>query len=539
MERPSAPKAIGGEVLPPGAEPLQADDPPEIDGHRLVARLAAGGTSIVYLAHDPGGEHVALKTTRATDQTQARRWLRTEASCARRLPPFCTAALRSDGTDHTPPYLVSEYIEGPSLAQYVDGLGPLDAEQLMALAVALGRAIAAVHGAGLIHCDLKPTNVLLASNGPRIIDFSIAQEAPVSGRPGELGTVPYSPGWVAPERADGFPASPASDVFGWGRLVMYAATGLSPADGDGGRWSVAGEEELAALSEPVRGLVEAALAVNPADRPSTGEIAARLGGGTDKAVDQARPVAPLAAERDVPARPAEPPVDAPTAPMSAVEPDLFADLGGAAEPGAALPRRRPGQTFTTAAQDEGGYPEAPAVSPPPAARRPQAQEPRPRRVEYSSDGMIARSRPAPRRRPRRLRAVAMVTAPAAVVAVIATVIAMAATGTKNEPAGPSSAVRPGQAPVDSEAPSPPAPVVPGRRSSGPRHGAADPRHTPSPSPTPGARRHTGATPPRSGGGSHKPAPPHSSSPPPASHTPTPTPTPTPTGTGPAQGGTAG
>ncbi|MFB9840361.1 serine/threonine-protein kinase, partial [Actinoallomurus acaciae] len=292
MERPSAPKTIGGEVLPPGAEPLDVDDPAEIDGHRLRARLPSDGASIVYLAYDAVGKHVAVKTTRAPDQAQARRGLRMEASCARRLPPFCTVALLADGTDHAPPYLVSEYVEGPSLAQYVEALGPLDAEQLMALAVALGRAIAAVHGAGLIHCDLRPANVLLAANGPRIIGFSLAQEAPVSGRPADLGTVPYEPGWVAPERVDGFPAGPASDIFGWGCLVGYAATGRSPYAGDGGngRWSVAGEETLAALDEPIHGLVEAALAVNPADRPSTGEIASRLG----RTAEKPRPVSPPA-----------------------------------------------------------------------------------------------------------------------------------------------------------------------------------------------------------------------------------------------------
>ena len=109
MERPSAPgqadEAPGGETLPPGAEPLRSGDPAAIDGQRLTARLASGGTSTVYLARDPEGRRVAVKTTRAlkADQTQARRWLQTEAACSRRLPPFCTAPLLVDGSDHSPP----------------------------------------------------------------------------------------------------------------------------------------------------------------------------------------------------------------------------------------------------------------------------------------------------------------------------------------------------------------------------------------------------------------------------------------------------
>ncbi|WP_345464029.1 serine/threonine-protein kinase [Actinoallomurus oryzae] len=566
MDRPSAPKTIGGEVLPPGAEPLEAGDPAEIGGHRLTARLSTDGTSIAYLASGADGGHVVVKTTRAPDQTQARRDLRIEASCARRLPPFCTVALLTDGTDHTPPYLVREYIEGPSLAQYVETLGPLDAEQLMALAVALGRAIAAVHGAGLIHCDLRPANILLAANGPRIIGFSIAQEAPVSGRPAELGTVPYEPGWVAPERVDGFPAGPASDIFGWGCLIGYAATGHSPYDGNGGdgRWSVAGEENLAALDEPIRGLVEAALAVNPADRPSTGEIASRLGGTAEKP----RPISPPA-QRALPARPVESSVDAPTAPMSIVAPEILAELTGEAPPAPSappaarepvpdLPRRRPHHVpeavgtdaFPTSATDalatealataltteslaasglqDDGHDDAPVASSPHPAGSSLRNEAPPRRVDYSS-GTAGRPRREPERRPRRLRAVAMVAAPAALVAVLATVIAMVATGAKDQPAGPSSAVRPGQGPADSGAPTPPAPDAPGRRSYRPRHAAAAP--APSGSPTPTRRRPTATSsaPSRPSGG-HKPGSPHPSSPPPKSHTPTPTPTPTPTET---------
>jgi serine/threonine protein kinase len=262
---------------------LEPDDPATIGGHRLAGRLASGGLGVTYLARDDRGGRVAVKTTHArkAEQSQARRRLRTEAACARRLPSSCTAHLLVDGTDQQPPYLISEYVEGPSLEQIVDDRGPLEPEQVRALAVAVARVLAAIHGAGLIHCDLKPANVLLATDGPRVMGFDIAQEVPAPGEPAEIGAVARSPEWMAPERLTGGPASLASDVFGWGCLVSYAATGRSPfgeadADEPGGR-TITQPPELNALDEPLRSLVEAALANNPADRPAAGDLVSRLG----------------------------------------------------------------------------------------------------------------------------------------------------------------------------------------------------------------------------------------------------------------------
>jgi serine/threonine protein kinase len=614
VERTSAPKALGGEVLPPGAEPLQADDPAVIDGRRLTGRLASGGTSVVYLARDPGGEHVVVKTTRMrkADQAQARRWLRTEAACVRRLPAFCTAPLLVDGSDESPPYLIREYVEGPSLAQFVEGLGPLEPDQLGALAIALARALTAVHGAGLVHCDLDPANVLLAANGPRLIDFSIAQEAPISGRPAEVGTVPYNPGWVSPERLRGHPAGPASDVFGWGCLLGYAATGRSPFDdedtGDE-RWSVARTADLDALKEPVRGLVEGALAADPADRPSAAELVAGLDGTAGREMTAQRSL-PRRENRDVPPRPAASSVDAPTAPMPALtsEPSRPASVfdpepaheapprhaAYAAEAEQAPQALSPGTAYEPAPGGEApprhaAYaaeavpapqalspgaafePEPEGEAPPHRAEYPgeteQADElvpwqqaeppPVPRRVEYASEAATAAaSAPPPRRRveyaaetsgarsraewddesgrrPRRLRTVAMVTAPAAMVAVLATVIAMAATGNgRTTQVEPGSAVSPGQGPVDSQAP-----VDPGHHSYGPRPASASSARDGSGTPSAGRHRHTRRTnrpgaPSRPGGGGHSPGAPHPSSPKPTpTHSPTPSPTPTPTGTG--------
>jgi serine/threonine protein kinase len=564
VERTSAQKVLAEEFLPPGAQPLQADDPEVIGGHRLTARLASGGTSIIYLARDPAGGPVVVKTTGAPDETQARRRLRTEAASIRRLPTFCTARLLADGTDHSPPYLISEYIKGPSLTQFVEDMGPLVSEQLAAVAFALARALAAIHGAGLIHCDLRPDNILLSADGPQVIDFSIAQETPIAGRPADIGTVPYSPGWVAPERLDGYPAGPASDVFGWGCLVGYAATGRSPFDddvtGEPGRWSVARASALASLEQPLRGLVEAALAVDPADRPTTGEITTRLGdadGGAEEPDSHRR-------RTDVPPRPSAPSLDPPTAPMPTIErePDPAAaglpevlppatvqalresgalpmiDL--ADDPAGEIDEIVPWQpTEPVVASDMGPrrVDDSPAVVRRPAEADPGAGAP-PRRVEYSA--VLAGSRlhteedAGSTRRSRRLRTVVMISASVALVAVLATVIVMAGSEPREgQPAGNGGAVVPAQPPVDSPAPA----VVPHRRSHRARSrstsGAGADAVIPSPA---RSRRHDG-NPPRTPTHSSHSRPPGStpvSSPTPTpTHTPSPTPTPTATGTVPA------
>ncbi|MCW2944184.1 MAG: hypothetical protein JWR24_901 [Actinoallomurus sp.] len=283
METTPAPKALGGEVLPLDAQPLEPEDPAAIGGHRLAGRLTSGGMDIVYLARDRRGGLVSVKTTRThkAEQAQVRRRLRAEATCARRLPPFCTVPLLVDGSDHSPPYLISEYVEGPSLEQFVDEMGPLKPKQSKALAGALARALAAIHDTGLAHCDLKPANVLLAADGPRIMDFGIVQEVPDSDGLAHIGAVTDGSGWTAPERLTGGLAGLPSDVFGWGCLIRYAATGRSPsgeADADElDRPMITQRPEANALDEPVRSLVAAALAKDPADRPTAGDLVSRLG----------------------------------------------------------------------------------------------------------------------------------------------------------------------------------------------------------------------------------------------------------------------
>jgi hypothetical protein len=273
----SAQKALGGRVLPFDAHPLQPDDPPVIGGHRLTGRLSSDGTNVVYLARDGAGGLVVLTTTTAQrgDEAQVRRRLRAEAACARRLPPQCTVRLLADGSDQSPPFLVSEYLEGPTLEQFVNDVGPLSSEQITALAAGLADALASVHDAGLVHRDLRPATIMLAADGPRIIGFGMAQQTAHSEPSSDIGAATYTPGFTAPERRDGGLADRRSDVFAWGCLVGYAANGHSPIAAEDHRYPTR-SSDLSAVPEPLRTLVAGALAPDPAARPTARELAARL-----------------------------------------------------------------------------------------------------------------------------------------------------------------------------------------------------------------------------------------------------------------------
>jgi len=273
VKTPAILQAFQNEFLPAGAQFLQADDPVEIGGHRLTGRLMSSGAGVVYLARDRDAGLVTVKTTHTgtTDPEPVRARLRTEAGCARRLPSSCTARLRHDGTDQTPPFLVSEHVEGPSLERVIDVKGPLPAAMVRALATDLAETLATVHGAGVVHGNLTPANVLLTKDGLRVIDFGVAQEISASGEPAEIGAAADNPGWLAPELLAGGPPGPACDVFGWGCLVTYAATGHSPHG--------ATPLDADALEEPVRRLVGAAVAEDLAGRPTAAELTAELTAG--------------------------------------------------------------------------------------------------------------------------------------------------------------------------------------------------------------------------------------------------------------------
>jgi serine/threonine protein kinase len=156
--------------------PLRETDPPRVGRYQLLARLGAGGMGVVYLAAGQDGHPVALKVLRpelSSDPEFRTRFTR-EVSTLTRVRGVCTVRVIEADTEADRPFLVTEYAEGPSLAEYVDAHGPLGPDMLYGLATGLAEALTAIHAAGVVHRDLKPSNVLLTPAGPKVIDFGIA-----------------------------------------------------------------------------------------------------------------------------------------------------------------------------------------------------------------------------------------------------------------------------------------------------------------------------------------------------------------------------
>jgi outer membrane protein assembly factor BamB len=258
-------------------QPLKDDDPRVAGQFQLRARLGAGGMGQVYLGYSPAGRPVAVKICHpefAADPAFVARFAR-EVAAARSVNGLYTAQVIDAGPDDNPPWLATSYVPGPSLYEAVTGHGPLPPPAVWRLAAGLAEALRAVHARGLVHRDLKPTNVLLAADGPRVIDFGIAHR--VDGT--ALTTDGYTfgtPAYMAPEQADGKPATPASDVFALGSVLCFAATG-GPPFGDGEPAAVlyrimAAQPALGAVPGALRGLVAGCLAKDPADRPALAQV---------------------------------------------------------------------------------------------------------------------------------------------------------------------------------------------------------------------------------------------------------------------------
>ncbi|MER6811640.1 protein kinase [Spirillospora sp. NPDC000708] len=258
-----------------------ADLPDRIGPYRVADRLGEGGMGTVYVGLDGTGRKVAIKVIRreyAADR-QYRARFQAEVAAAQRVRPFCTAPVLDADPAADPPYLVTEFVNGPSLDAAVAKDGPLRGADLEAVAVGIATALTAIHDAGVVHRDLKPANVLLSTFGPRVIDFGIARS--VDGtRLTATGGIVGTPAFMAPEQLDGRGATPASDVFAWGATVAFAARGGPCFGGDSIpaiiHQIVSGEPDLGGLSGTLRSAVEAALAKDPARRPSAQALLDRL-----------------------------------------------------------------------------------------------------------------------------------------------------------------------------------------------------------------------------------------------------------------------
>ncbi|GAA3197931.1 serine/threonine protein kinase [Actinocorallia longicatena] len=207
-------------------EPLKPDDPRTLGRFTLRERLGEGGQGIVYLGLDPeSGERVAVKVLKAAD-AEARQRLEREMNAVQRVRRrFCIARVIDFSFEGQRPFVVSEYVEGPSLYERVAQSGPLRDGDLERLLVNTATALIAIHQSGVVHRDLKPANVLLGPDGPRVVDFGIARPVDQHTRSGQLvGT----PSYFAPEQLNGVPASQASDIWAWACTMVFAATAFPP-----------------------------------------------------------------------------------------------------------------------------------------------------------------------------------------------------------------------------------------------------------------------------------------------------------------------
>jgi serine/threonine protein kinase len=270
--------AVSGPV---GTWPLRRTDPVRVDGYHLVARLGAGGMADVFYALAPTGAAVAVKLLR--NVAGAAQTCHREYRLAHAVHANCTAPALGYGRSRAGAYLVTAYLPGYRCGSTVVST-PMPAGQLWTFGSALARVLAAVHARGVVHCDVKPSNLLVRGHDVRLIDFGIARY--VGERCGGDGTVQCTRGGAAPEQLRTAPATPAVDIFAWGCLLAALAGGVHPfASRSEQEWILRIESAQPDLSQVPAGLAEvirATLARNPRHRPNAHELAAICRAGGDR-----------------------------------------------------------------------------------------------------------------------------------------------------------------------------------------------------------------------------------------------------------------
>ncbi|MGW0713046.1 protein kinase domain-containing protein [Streptomyces sp. NPDC002643] len=259
--------------------PLHTDDPKSVGGYKLLDRLGAGGMGVVYRARARSGREVAVKVAHAHYATDSvfRARFRQEIEAVRKVSGAFTAAVVDADPEAPRPWMATQYVPGRSLSERIHDGGPLQDTELRTLALGLVEALRDIHRVGVVHRDLKPANVLMAEDGPRVIDFGISR-ATGNHTLTETGQMIGTPPFMSPEQfTDARTVGPASDVFSLGALLVYSVTGRGPFDTDSPyltAFRVVHEAPvLDGVDQPLRAILERCLTKEAADRPGLDELA--------------------------------------------------------------------------------------------------------------------------------------------------------------------------------------------------------------------------------------------------------------------------
>ncbi|MFI7409866.1 protein kinase [Streptomyces sp. NPDC049627] len=283
--------------------PLRKDDPKSVGGYKLLDRLGAGGMGAVYRGRSRSGREVAVKVVHAqyAEDPVFRTRFRQEIEAVRKVSGAFTAPVVDADPEAVRPWMATQYVPGPSLADRIRESGPLKGAELRRLALGLVEALRDIHRAGVVHRDLKPANVLMADDGPRVIDFGISRAAENHNTLTETGQMIGTPPFMSPEQlTDARTVGPASDVFSLGALLVFAATGRGPFDADSPYLTayqvVHDAPVLDGVAQPLRTVLERCLAKEPADRPEPGALAGEFVTALPESGDEDQSTVPLRAD---------------------------------------------------------------------------------------------------------------------------------------------------------------------------------------------------------------------------------------------------
>jgi serine/threonine protein kinase len=258
---------------------LETGDPRTLGRFELLARLGEGGQGIVYLGRGPGPgeERVAVKVLRSSVDASVLQRLARELDAIHKVQPFVTARVIEASPEGERRYIVSEFIDGPSLQERVDTRGPMPEGDLQRLAVGTATALTAIHGAGVVHRDFKPANVLLGPDGPRVVDFGIARVIDASTMTsGLIGT----PSYISPEQLSGARPTSAVDIFAWAVTMIFAATGRPAFGGDSVEaviYRIMTEQpDISGVPPSLAPVIRDGLNKDPQARPSARDVLLRL-----------------------------------------------------------------------------------------------------------------------------------------------------------------------------------------------------------------------------------------------------------------------